>query len=307
MGELLAPRLRLARDATGRLIGTSVLGLTPELFTRPLTCPDPHCVAPVVPVREYARTDETGTVTVSAHFRLAPAAEHISGCIYDPAQFAAAITALSGGAVRTSTGQLRLLLPTVFPATTKEPARRNHRARRVDRSRPEARTDLTGVIKSATAIQQFLDRSPEDEAALRLCHVDVGGREIPWEEFCLGSNPTQLQELAKGLAEGREPGHLIAIHGTVTGSGSARTGTTVYVEQDLHKKLESRGRRRWLYVRLRTQDPRLTEPLRLGRRFMAIGEWELFDPDVARAAELVLWIRKPWQVAAWDAPISREG
>lgn len=305
MGEPTGPRLRLARDATGQLVGTSVLGLAPEPFARPLECPDRHCAAPVAPVREHARTDETGTVTVSAHFRLAPGAHHAPGCIYDPVQTAAAITAASGGAVRKSAGQLRLLLPNTFTTSPKDTIQRSARSPRRNRSRPRTKPDLSHVISSAAAIQQFLDRYPDDDAALQLFHADAGTQRIPWRDFCLGSDPARLLALAQDLAAERKPRHLIAIHGTITGSGAARTGTTVYVEQDLHTKIESDGRRRWLYVRLRTQDPRLTEPLALGRRFIAIGDWELFNPDAARVAELALWVRRPWQVSAWDADTRR--
>jgi hypothetical protein len=301
MGELSGVRLRLARDAEGKLIGTTVLGLEPEPFSRPLTCPDRRCAAPLVPVREHGRTDNVGDlVTVSAHFRLAPAAHHLSGCVFDPAQLLATIAEESGGAVRAASGKVRLLLPSIFSSTTEGTAPPPFRSRRRPRRQRRQAPTPAHAINSAAAIQRFLDRYPDDEIALDLFDVSIGTRRIPWRDFCLGTHPDLIVGLAERLAEGLAPSHLIAIHGTVTGSGTARTGTTVYAEHDLRRKLEISSRRRWLYVRLRSHDPRLLDPLGLGRRFMAIGDWELFNPEAARVAELVLWVRKPWQVAAWD-------
>lgn len=301
MGELSGVRLRLARDAEGKLIGTGVVGFEPEPFSRPLTCPDPHCAALVVPVREYARADDADNpVTVSAHFRLAPAAHHLPGCIYDPAQSLTVITKESGGAVHAAGGKVRLLLPATFNPTAREAAPPSSRSFRRSRHQHTRAPSPARVINSAAAIQRFLDRYLDDEDALDVFDVSIGRQQIPWREFCLGTYPELIGSLAERLAQGRAPSHPTAIHGTVTGSGTARSGTTVYVEYDLHRKIESHGRQRWLYVRLRTRDPRLLAPLGLGRRFMAIGDWELFSPEAARVAELVLWVRKPWQVVAWD-------
>lgn len=301
MGELSGVRLRLARDAEGKLIGTGVLGFEPEPFSRPLTCPDPHCAALIVPVREYARAgDAENPVTVSAHFRLAPAAHHLPSCIYDPAQSLVMITKESGGAVHAARGKVRLLLPATFNPTAKKAAPPSSRSFRRPRHQHSRAPSPARVINSAAAIQRFLDRYLDDEAALDVFDVSIGTRQIPWREFCLGAHLELIESLAERLAQGHAPSHPIAIHGTVTGSGTARAGTTVYAEYDVHRKIESHGRQRWLYVRLRTRDPRLLEPLGLGRRFMAIGEWALFNPETARVAELVLWVRKPWQVVAWD-------
>ncbi len=301
MGELPDLSLRLARDATGKLIGTSAIGLNPEPFSRPLTCPDRHCAAPLVPVREYARGDDEGaSVTVSAHFRLAPTAQHLPGCTYDAVRSLSTIAEESGGAVRAARGHVKLLLPTVFggahDGAVPPPSRSRHRLRRLRAQGPTA----ANVINSAAAIQRFLERYPHDEAALDFFEVLIGTHRVPWRDFCLGTQPDSIVRLAGRLAVGLVTSHPIAIHGVITGSGTARTGTTVYVEHDLHRKLETGGQPRWLYVRLRSRDPHLLEWLGLGRRFMAIGEWDLFNPEAARVAELVLWVRKPWQVAAWD-------
>jgi hypothetical protein len=219
--------------------------------------------------------------------------------MYDPVQIAASITASSHGSVRTHAGQLRLLVPTTFTAQAADLPQRPGRSRRPDRSRRQ-RPGLSDVITSAAAIQQVLERYPGDEE-LDLFYVETGAHRIPWRQFCLGSDPSQLRDFAEGLAAGRRPHHPIAIHGTITGTGTARTGSSIYVEHDLRAKLEKNDRRRWLYVRLRTHDPRLLDSFSLGRRFIAIGEWDLFNPQAARVAEIVLWVRRPWQVASWAA------
>ncbi len=303
MGERSGPRLRYARDANGRITGTENIGLDPEPFTRPLTCPDPACAVPVVPVREHARTGENGTpATVIAHFRLAPAAHHRPGCRYDPDQVLAAIAADSHGAAKASTGRLRLTIPADFadPMRT-APAPHPTAGRRSALTTTSTRPALAPAIGSAAAIQRFLNRYPDDPDALTLFHVDYAGRRIPWPQFSLGADPKTLRELADQLAHGHASEHPIAIHGTITATGTSRTATSVYAEQDLRTKILLENRPRWLYIRLRTRDQRLIESFTPGRRFLAIGSWDFFAADNARTAELVLWIRKPWQLTAWDS------
>jgi hypothetical protein len=307
MSELTGVQLRLARDADGRLVGISVLGLNPEPFTRPLTCPDPQCAAPVVPVREHARADESGALTVvTAHFRLAPSAHHVQGCLYDSAQALAAIAAGSGGNARISSGHLRLLVPTTFAHTDQNgrpqlvrPRRRAPRARTSTSPHPDR------IASSAAAIQRFLDRYPADDSAFDLFQIDYNGVRLHWREFSLGTTTAELQHLALRISSAQGPAHPIAIHGLVTGIGSAKTGTSVYAEQDLRAQIELPEGRFWLYVRMRSRDPDQIASLKPGRRFLALGRWELFRPEGARSLELVLWIRRPWQIASWSDDAAR--
>lgn len=116
MSEHGGPRLRSARDATGRLIDTGGIGSTPEPFARPLTCPD--CAAGVAPVREHHRSTEAGrTSTIVARFRLFPGTQHHPTCRYDLDGIIAAIAADSEGAATVAAGRLRLLVPAEFTGT----------------------------------------------------------------------------------------------------------------------------------------------------------------------------------------------
>ena len=301
MSEHGGPRLRSARDATGRLIDTVSIGLTPEPFTRPLTCPDPECAIGVAPVREHHRTTETGgTSTVVAHFRLNPGTRHRPTCRYDPDGVIAAIAANSEGAATAVAGRLRLLVPADFTGTT-QAATADSGGRHTALQVASGGQPLSPVIGSAAAIQRFLDRYPDDPAAAAMFHIAYAGRDIAWADFCFGDDPIALLHLTRRIVKGQGPDHPIAIHGTITGTGAARTGTSFYAEQDLRTRIVLTGRSRALHVRLRSRDERLTAPLTVGRRFLALGIWSTFAPATGRSAELVLWLRKPWQVHVWDA------
>jgi hypothetical protein len=291
------PRLRAARDATGRLIDTGGIGLIPEAFTRPLTCPDLGCAVGVAPVRDHHRTTEAGgTSTVIAHFRLNPGIRHRPTCRYDPDGIIAAIAADSEGTATAVAGRLRLLVPVDFTGTVQPDSGGRRTALQVASGSPS----LPPVIGSAAAIQRFLDRYPDDPEAAAMFHIAYASRDIPWAAFCLGDDPIALLHLARRIAKDQAPDHPIAIHGTVTSTGAARAGTSFYAEQDLRTRIVLGGRSRLLHVRLRSRDERLTEPLTVGRRFLALGTWSTFAPATSRSAELVLWLRKPWQVHVWD-------
>ncbi|NUR03820.1 MAG: hypothetical protein HOY79_47110 [Streptomyces sp.] len=301
MSEHGEPRLRSARDATGRLIDTGGIGLTPEPFTRPLTCPDPRCSVGIAPVREHHRTTENGgTSTVIAHFRLNPGTRHRPTCRYDPDGVIAAIAADSEGTATAAAGRLRLLVPADFTGTsqttTADSGGSRHTALKVGSGSPS----LPPVIGSAAAIQRFLDRYPGDPEAAAMFHITYAGRDIAWADFCFGDDPIALLHLTRRIAKDQAPDHPIAIHGTITGTGAARTGNSFYAEQDLRTRIVLTGRSRLLHVRLRSRDERLTQPLTVGRRFLALGTWSTFAPANGHSAELVLWLRKPWQVHVWD-------
>jgi hypothetical protein len=198
-----------------------------------------------------------------------------------------------------------LLIPTDYAASHKEktPTKSGRRtAVRITSTQPP----LSPVIGSAAAIQRFLDRYPGDKDALKLFHISYQGRHIPWSEFCYGDDRSATSWLAQRLTSGPQPAHPIAIHGTITESGTARSQASVYAEQDLHTKITHGGQPRWLYVRLRTRDARLTASLTPGRRFLAVGSWRTFCPEKGRSLELVLWLSKPWQIASWDVETAGE-
>ena len=300
MSEHGGPRLRSARDATGLLIDTGGIGLTPEPFARPLTCPDPGCAVGVAPVREHHRTSKTGgTSTVTAYFRLHPGTRHRPTCRYDPDGTIATIAADSEGTATAVASRLRLVVPADFTGTTQTTSP-DPDGRRTALQIASGTPSLSPVIGSAAAIQRFLDRYPDGRDAAAMFHISYACRDIAWADFCFGDDPIALLQLTRRITKDQGPDHPIAIHGTITGTGAARAGTSFYAEQDLRTRIVLAGRSRLLHVRLRSRDDRLIEPLTVGRRFLALGTWTTFAPATGRTAELVLWLRKPWQVHVWD-------
>jgi hypothetical protein len=302
VSEYGGPRLRSARDATGLLVDTGGIGLTPEPFTRPLTCPDPGCAVGVAPVREHHRTTESGaTSTVIAHFRLHPGTRHRPTCRYDSDGIIAAIAADSEGTATAVAGRLRLLVPADFTGTVQNTPP-DSGGRRTALQIASGSPSLSPVIGSAAAIQRFLDRYPDDPEAAAMFHITYAGRDISWADFCLGDDPIALLHLTRRIAKHQGPDHPIAIHGTITGAGTARAGSSFYAEQDLRIRIVLGGRSRLLCVRLRSRDERFTERLKIGRRFLALGIWSTFAAQNGGTAELVLWLHKAWQVEVWKGP-----
>ncbi|WP_194908992.1 hypothetical protein [Catenulispora rubra] len=282
------------------LIDTGGIGLTPEAFTRPLTCPDPGCGVGVAPVREHSRTTETrGTSTVAAHFRLHPGTRHHPTCQYDPDGIIATIAANSEGTATAVPGRLRLLVPADFTGTTRTTSP-DPGGRRTALQIAAGPSSMSPVIGSAAAIQRFLDRYPDDPQAAAMFHISYAGRDIAWADFCFGDDPIALLHLTRRITKGQGPDHPIAIRGTLTGTGVARAGTSFYAEQDLRTRIVLAGRSRPLYVRIRSRDERLIETVAAGRRYLALGAWSAFAPAAGGLAELVLWLRKPWQVHVWS-------
>ncbi|MFJ1756571.1 hypothetical protein [Kitasatospora sp. NPDC088134] len=283
-----------ARTRDGKRVRASEIAQLPP-DAKPLTCR--YCDVRVEGVGAYFKgKDGPRPTVVAAHFRLDDGGRHADECAYNAEEVLRAIARASQGLAQIDdAGRLRLVLPAGPGERT--PARPQPGTAEPDGGRGASLTFTTvrpavpPALNSAAKIAHFLALHDFDSRAVARFRVLYGDatRPIPWSRFCYPARAaTGLHQL---LADGQQPRHPVAVHGTVQ-RVSDLTRPTAYAT--LHAAAPRPGGRPFA-VRLRTDRPALLAPLRPGTSVLAVGTWSLWP----EADELRLWLSAHWQLAHW--------
>jgi len=269
----------VAVDRNGQLHDTNDIELAPHSLVPLLRCAD--CGATLEAVRAYPRRDGARIIHVAAHYRLAPGAIHLPTCPWRSDE----TPRLSLARPVAPSPASSLVYSLVVPGRGHRPINAwRHRSHRPKR-RP--------AINSATSVANLLRRHGEDAVNIRL---DYRGRTIHWYDFLFTGEVVPRLER---LLQGDQPGHPIAVVGTIGGSTVARSGRSYRAEmaEPLHPVQRLPGRSR---IVLRSSNEWLLNSFDHGHPVVALGWWCIRHTKQANIpAEITLWVNRRWQIDAY--------
>ncbi|MFF2902309.1 hypothetical protein [Streptomyces sp. NPDC057966] len=285
-----------AEDDNGDPVYRWMLQRQPWPFAEPLKCAG--CTRPVSIVPTHLRR---GT-PVLTHFRWREG--HDESCPLDPTHDITDIAHGSHGLAKVmKNGTLRLTIPAHDPPSTPAPTTLGGEPED-DEERTRLRVTtlspwLPPALNSAVKVAQFLQRHDFDPDFMELFTVQYQAKRLAWNEFCYGpDNPSYRRFRDRvAAAKGRRLKHPVAVHGTVTRTGTA--GTKPFAV--LATRIPTGQTGRTTEVVLRSDFPALLgEELRVGMQVLAIGAgWKIFTPQKRSVDEVQLWIKEHWNLAYW--------
>ncbi|MFD0622127.1 hypothetical protein ACFQ2K_04195 [Streptomyces sanglieri] len=146
---------------------------------------------------------------------------------------------------------------------------------------------------------QFLQRHHFDPDFMELFTVQYQTKHLAWNEFCYGPDDPSYRRFRDRVAaaKGRWLEHPVAVHGTVTRTGTAGTKPFAVLATGIPTGQTGRTTE----VVLRSDFPALLgEELRVGMQVLAIGAgWKIFTPQKRSVDEVQLWIKEHWNLAYW--------